>query len=201
MTLRHQTSAADPRGQILLIAGFAMAIIFFAVGLVVDGGIGLAQRREAQNVADFGALAGARIVAEHISGDLVNGTAAFAQAAITTADGANGGDAPTYGAPDGPRYVDEDGDILGYVGSGMPADAAGVTVRTERSWRPFFLGLFGTDQWSTNADATALGGYALNPAPSATRPARVRPYPRCTVTVSAACPGCTQTGAFTVRLR
>ena len=104
MTLRHPPSPSDPRGQILLIAGFAMAIIFFAIGLVVDGGIGLAQRREAQNVADFGALAGARIVAEHISGDLVNGTDAFAEAAITNAVVANGGDAPTYGAPDGPRY-------------------------------------------------------------------------------------------------
>ena len=165
---RPANSTADPRGQILLIAGFAMAVIFFAVGLVVDGGIGLAQRREAQNVADFGALAGARIVAEHVAGDLTNGTDAFTQAAITNAVIANGGDAPTFGAPGGPRYVDEDGSLLGYVGSGMPATAAGVTVSTERTWRPFFLGLFGIREWSTTANATALGGYALNPAPPGT---------------------------------
>ena len=42
-------------------------------------------------------------------------------------------------------------------------------------------------------------GYALTPVPFPTLPARVRPYPRCTVTVSSACPGRIQTGTSTDR--
>jgi uncharacterized membrane protein len=41
---------------------------------VIDGGYAFSQRRGAQNAADFAALAGARIIAENISQDTVNGT-------------------------------------------------------------------------------------------------------------------------------
>ena len=164
----------DPRGQIIVLAGLVMSLIVFAVGLVIDGGMGLAQRREAQNAADFGALAGARIVAQRIGGDTVNGTDALVQQAITNAVVANGGVAPTFGAPDGPRYVNDNGATLGFVGNGMPLDvngaveAAGVTVSSERDWDPFFLGFFGFDEMSTSAEATAKGGFSLAGPPAGT---------------------------------
>jgi hypothetical protein len=157
-----------PRGQIIVLAAFVMSLVVFAVGLVIDGGTGLAQRRAAQNASDFGALAGARIVAQRIGGDTVNGTDALVQQAITNAVVANGGMAPTFGAPDGPQYINDDGDLLGYVGAGMPTDAAGVQVTSEREWKPFFLGFFGFDQLSTSADATAKGGFSLAGPPAGT---------------------------------
>ncbi|HET8777661.1 MAG TPA: pilus assembly protein TadG-related protein, partial [Candidatus Limnocylindria bacterium] len=184
------TTSEAPRGQILVMAGVAMTLIFFAVGLVVDGGTGLAQRREAQNASDFGALAGARIVAEFISGDTTNGTDANVESAITNAVIANGGEPVTFGSPDGPRYIDEDGNLLGYVGDGIPADAGGVTVTSSRSWKPFFLGLFGIDEWETNASASAKGGYAINaPPPGNLFPAGIslaffQTYPFCSDDVS-----------------
>lgn len=165
MLSRPSLNPDQPRGQILVIFGFSMSLIIFAVGLVIDAGNGLAQRREAQNASDFGALAGARIIAQKVGGNTVDGTDANVMQAITNAVIANGGEAPTFGAPDGPRYVNEAGALLTYVGDGIPADAMGVTVSSERSWKPFFLSGFGVDEWTASADATARGGFALNPSP------------------------------------
>jgi hypothetical protein len=167
-------SGDHPRGQVVVLTGLSMALIVFAAGLVVDGGTGLAQRRAAQNASDFAAMAGARVVAYHVSGDAVNGTDANVMTAITNAAVANGADAPTFGAPDGPRYIDDAGNLLGYVGDGMPADAFGVTVRTERDWDTFFVRLFGITEWSTTASATAVGGFGENiPPPGGLFPAGI----------------------------
>ena len=152
-------SSDHPRGQVVVLTGLSMALIVFAAGLVVDGGTGLAQRRAAQNASDFAAIAGARVVAYHVSGDTSNGTDANVMTAITNAALANGADTPTFGAPDGPRYIDDVGNLLNYVGDGMPADAFGVTVQTERGWEPFFVRMFGIGEWTTTASATAVGGF------------------------------------------
>ena len=180
----------ESRGQIIVLFAIVMSLIFFAVGLVVDGGYGLAQRRASQNAADFGAMAGARVVAEMIGGDAVNGTDANAMAAIINAVTANGGDTPTFGPPDGPRYVDHEGNLLAYVGAGMPADAGGVTVRSERTWKPFFASIFGVEQWTAAAGATALGGFAdSTPPPGGMFPIGIalaffQTYPPCSGPIS-----------------
>ena len=157
--------AGDPHGQILILTGLSLAMIVFAAGLVIDGGTGLAQRRAAQNASDFAAIAGARVVAYKVGGDTVNGTDANVVTAISNAAEANGADPLSFGAPDGPRYIDDQGNLLTYVGAGMPANAAGVTVETTRSWDTFFVRLFGFSEWSTGATATARGGYAQNAPP------------------------------------
>lgn len=168
--LQSSTVQPEPRGQIIVVAGLVMGLVLFAAGLVIDGGTGLAQRRAAQNASDFGALAGARVIAQSIGGDSVNGTDANVKAAITNAVVANGGIAPTYGAPDGPRYVNDAGALLDYVGSGsgIPTGASGVQVTTAREWEPFFLGLFGFDQLDTAATAVAKGGFSLANPPAGT---------------------------------
>jgi hypothetical protein len=148
------------RGQVLVISAFAIVVLLMVTGLILDGGFGLAQRRVAQNGADLAALAGARVIAAFVTGDTVNGTDANVVASIDTTVAANHLPAVTYGAPDGPRYVNIEGNELAYVGTGtIPAGTAGVTVKTTRTWEPFFAGLFGVSQWSTQADATARGGY------------------------------------------
>jgi hypothetical protein len=180
----------EPRGQVIVLFGLVLFLIVFAAGLVVDGGMGLAQRREAQNASDFAALAGARIIAQRMGGDTVNGTDANVQAAMTNAVIANDGAALTFGAPDGPRYIADDGSLLGYVGSGLPTNAIGVTVETRRTWQPFFAQMFGIDEWETGASATARGGfYSGGPPPGSLFPAGIalsffQTYPFCTGPIS-----------------
>jgi hypothetical protein len=161
------------RGQSLVLFVLSLTAILLMVGVVIDGGYGLSQRRDAQNAADFAALDGARIIAEHVSGDTVNGTDANVQGAIARTALANGADPIVFGAPDGPAYVDTSGNIVGYVGDGtIPATAVGVRVGASRTWRPFFLGIVGVDSWSASASATAKGGYA-DGAPGGVFPAGV----------------------------
>ena len=155
-----------PRGQMLVLFALSLTAIVLLVGLVIDGGNALVQRRGSQNASDFAALAGARIIAELVGGDTLNGTDANVQLAISRAVASNGGAAVTFGSPNGPRYVDQAGALLGFVGTGaIPATAAGVTLTTDRSWRPYLLGVIGVSSWKASASATAKGGFCSNCAP------------------------------------
>jgi hypothetical protein len=157
----------DPRhgrhGQMLVMFAAALAAICLGVGLVIDGGYGLAQRRATQNAADFAALAGARIIAEKIGGNAMDGTDANVEAAITTTVAANDGAGVVFGAG-GPAYVNADGASVGWVGAGsIPSAAVGVTVPTSKTWQPFFLRVAGFGSWTASAQATARGGFAAGP--------------------------------------
>ena len=186
----HRTG--EPRGQMAVLFALVITLIIFAVGLVIDGGTGLAQRRASQNASDFAALAGARIVAERIGGDTVNGRDINVRDAIANAVQQNGGTPVTFGAPNGPRYVDNAGALLGYVGDAVdiPTNAVGVRVSSSRSWRPFFLSIFGVSQWSAGADATAKGGFSTAaPPPGTLFPAGIskafyETYPFCSGPIS-----------------
>src|SRR3954452_13087927 len=166
---RPRSRASTPaRGQILVLFALALTAIILSVGLIIDGGNALTQRRGAQNAADFAAMAGARIVAEWIGGDTTNGTDTNVQAAITNAAIANGGAPVVFGQPGSPQYVDKNGGMVGYVGGGtslIPAGSVGVTVNANRSWRPYFLGLIGAANWTASANATALGGFCQSCTP------------------------------------
>ncbi|HYM83970.1 MAG TPA: pilus assembly protein TadG-related protein [Candidatus Dormibacteraeota bacterium] len=158
----------------LVLFALASTAIILAVGLVIDGGYALVQRRASQNAADFAALSGARIIAEWIGGNTTDGTDANVRAAISSTIQVNGGAAITFGAPNGPVYVDSTGSPTGYVGvqpaNTIPAGTVGVTVASSRSWRPFFIGLAGFTDWSASAGATAKGGYAAGGPPGAVFP-------------------------------
>jgi Flp pilus assembly protein TadG len=126
----------------------ALPVIIIGVGLVIDGGNALAQRRGSQNASDLAALAGARIIAERIAGDTVNGTDANVVAAIDATIAANGGLALTYGSPSGPQYFNQNGNATGWVGAGtIPANTVGVKLGSSRTWKPYFLSLFGFNGW------------------------------------------------------
>ena len=165
---RTHSMVGRPRGQMVVLFALVVSVLILGVGLVVDGGNALVQRRASQNASDFGALAGARIIAEKVGGDLTNGTDANVQISITNAVLANGGTAPTFGAPSGPRYVDSNGALLGYVGAAtaIPATAGGVKVGSARTWKPYFLGIIGVNSWTASADATATGGFCVGCAPT-----------------------------------
>ena len=168
----HAPHPKQERGQVLVIVAVGMTALLMISGLVLDGGFGLAQRRWAQNAADLSALAGARVVASFVSGDTVNGTDGNVVQSIDATVDANNLPPVSYGAPDGPQYVDIEGNALGYVGAGsIPGATAGVSVTVDKAWRPFFAGLFGSGDWSTSADATARGGYrAGGPPPGSLLP-------------------------------
>jgi Flp pilus assembly protein TadG len=159
------TADRPQRGQILILFAFALTAIVLVVGLVVDGGYALSQRRASQNAADFAALAGARVIAEEVGGNTVDGTDTNVKTAISSTIATNGGAPITFGAPNGPVYVNTNGVTTGYVGVAangrdIPAGTVGVRVASSRTWRPFFLGLAGINNWSAGATATAKGGYA-----------------------------------------
>jgi hypothetical protein len=158
-----------PAGQMVVLFALVLGVVIMGVGLVVDGGNALVQRRGAQNAADFGALAGARVVAEWIDGDTTNGTDANVAAAINLGVTTNGATAVTFGSPNGPRYVRDDGALLGFVGTGaIPARTSGVQVGAAKSWRPYFLGIAGINSWTASAVATAKGGFSLAGPPAGT---------------------------------
>jgi hypothetical protein len=185
-------SRGRARGQMIVLFALALTAIIFMVGLVIDGGNALAQRRAAQNAADFAALSGSRIVALFVSGDVTNGTDEGVQNAISHSIAINGGTPVHYGPPanpgdpEGPRYVDGDGALLDYVGVGpIPDGAVGVKVGASRTWRPFFLGLAGINNWTASATATAKGGWAAggpggNVLPIGVAEAFFETYPFCT---------------------
>src|SRR6266852_2877791 len=151
---------SNARGQVLLLFALAATAIILGVGLVVDGGYALSQRRASQNASDFAALAGARVVAEWISGDTDNGT----DANVNTLN-INNATPVTFGGANSPVYVNHSGAIVpsagapgSYVGSGtIPTGAVGVKVVSSRTWTPFFLGIAGVRNWTAAADATAKG--------------------------------------------
>ena len=172
--IRATLAGRGQRGQFLVLFAVASIGVVLMVGLVVDGGFALVQRRASQNAADFAALAGARVIAERIGGNTTDGTDANVQAAISTTVASNGGAPVTFGAPDGPIYVNSAGASVGYVGAGaIPTSAVGVQVAASRSWAPFFLGIVGVQQWSAGAVATAKGGFAAGGPGSGVFPAGI----------------------------
>ena len=183
--------ARRTRGQMLVLFALVLGVVIMGVGLVIDGGNALVQRRGSQNASDFAALAGARVIAEFIDGDLTNGTDANVRTSITNAIVTNGGSPITFGAPNGPRYIDASGALLGYVGTGaIPATAVGVKVESSRTWSPYFLGIVGMNSWKASAEATAKGGYSLAaPPPGTLFPVGIalsffQTYPFCSGSVS-----------------
>jgi hypothetical protein len=170
----------------VVLFALVLGVVILAVGLVLDGGTALVQRRGSQNASDFGALAGARVIAEFVDGDTTNGTDANVRVAIQNAVTSNGGNAIAFAAPDGPRYVDSSGNQLGYVGTGaIPSGTAGVRVTSQKTWRPYFLGSMSVTTWTATTEATAKGGYSLaGPPPGSLFPVGIslaffQTYPFC----------------------
>jgi Flp pilus assembly protein TadG len=165
----HRSSASGrQRGQMVVLFALSATAIILAVGLVIDGGYALAQRRASQNASDFAALAGARVLSEFVAGDTNNGKDANVKLALVNTININNGIPITFGAPNGPVYIGTNGTIVpsagaatSYVGNGtIPAGAVGLKLTSSRTWTPFFLGLAGITNWTATTTATAKGGYS-----------------------------------------
>ena len=176
------------RGQFLVLFALASTVIILFAGLTIDGGYAFAQRRGSQNASDFAALAGARVIAEWVDGDTTNGTDANVAAAITNSIQANGASPITFGSPAGPIYVKTNGTPNGFVGfiadGKIPVGTVGVNVSSSRTWKPFFLGVIGINDWTASSTATAKGGYSIAGPPGTVFPAGISQatyltYPLC----------------------
>jgi len=147
------STRSSEQGQVLVLFTLALTALVLGAAVVVDGGFAFAQRRAAQNAADFAAMAGTRVIGVAKTGRPVGaGTALNVERAIEAALAAN--DAQLVSA----QYVDEEGVALGDVeGAGtIPSGAFGVVVKAKTDWQPFLLGSIGVIDWEASAGATAI---------------------------------------------
>jgi hypothetical protein len=144
-----QRDASRQQGQAIALLAIALAAIVAGVAIVVDGGYAFAERRQSQNAADFAAMAGTRVVGQHLVHQ--SSSAGNVTQAIQTTLAAN--DAVLESA----TYIDEAGNALGNVvgASSIPGNAFGVVVEAKTQWQPFLLGLVGITDWEAAAVATA----------------------------------------------
>lgn len=158
------TGRSAQHGQALALFALALTAIVLGAAVVVDGGYAYAQRRQAQNAADFAAIAGTRVVGVALTGQPAGaGTATNVEGAINATLAANG--AQLIRA----QYVDETGTALGDVvgAASIPDDAFGVVVEARTDWQPFLLGVIGISDWTAASSAAAktpgqsLGGGVL----------------------------------------
>jgi Flp pilus assembly protein TadG len=152
----------NERGQILVIvAGGAIALLLL-MGLVIDGGVALFNRRDAQNSSDVMALAGTKYVADAQQGKTRIDASTWA--ALTRSAAANDcvatGPVPCtwqawFVAKGAAGPVDIAGGPLN-SSSTVPANALGVRVAVRRLPGTFVVGLAGINKWDVNTQATAV---------------------------------------------
>ena len=165
MTERRKERAdarSGERGQALALFSGGLIALLIMAGLVLDGGISSVNRRDSQNAADLGALAGTQAVADfHLNG---TGMSATVYAAIDEVVKANGCDPnATMPCTWTAEYVQPTtGFSTVTVGSGVngsgaiPATAQGVQVAIQRSSDVTFLKVIGQSAFDVGAEATAL---------------------------------------------
>jgi hypothetical protein len=151
------------KGQALVLVVFAIIALLVVLGLAVDGGMIILDRRRMQNASDAGALAGTRLLARAICGDGADDAAIVAEVnhyaernGVPDTDGQPGNGINDNVAAD---YVNFDEVVLGRVGAGaIPNGSTGVSV-TARINRPtYFVSLIGIDTAGASAAAMAMTG-------------------------------------------
>ena len=141
----------EQRGQTLVLFALLLVVILGGAGLLVDGGMAWANRRQAQAAADLAALAAARAIAD--GGFQCNATGlASAQAAATTVASFNGFSNVTVEYP---------------TASGNHTGCSYVRVTVSRSMATTFSRVMGQDTWTPQATAVGaamqvLGAAAAN---------------------------------------
>jgi Flp pilus assembly protein TadG len=151
-------------GQVIVVFALMLMGLLLAADLVLDGSFAWVKQRQAQNAADFAAIAGAN--------DLRAGkTDPQILATVKTVAGDNGASVQTaeythlinVGAAGQLSVPYPTASIVGSQLSGLaPADANGVKVVAIRSWTPFLPALWG----GSTANAGASGAARFNRAGS-----------------------------------
>jgi Flp pilus assembly protein TadG len=155
------------RGQALVMIALAMTALVAFLALSIDGGMAYNQRRESQNGADSGAVAGAYTVLSQRRASAVN------QAAVRTRVNQA---VQAHGIPDTDGlpnnringnvdvfYTNSEGQILGSgcqvsvnCSSAVANQAWGVTVRVRKPFTTFFAGIVGRPNMTVAANAVGV---------------------------------------------
>jgi hypothetical protein len=168
------------RGQMVVIVALSLTVLVAMAGLVIDGGMALANRRQVQNAADAAALAGTRVLGLDLKWRAVNAgnpsppPRPFADTDTAVCDAINnalayntnpGQTIPAidcYTGSDNAWYVKFNADKtitnLGRVGEGVPGLAQGVKVIGNGQSDTFLMGVIGISNITVGANATALAG-------------------------------------------
>jgi hypothetical protein len=171
--MKHSTQEPQrraERGQALALFVLASTVIFAAAGLVVDGGMAFMNRRDAQNAADLGAMAGTRVIADYYTQDATKHSRDVWDA-IDAAVQANG--CTTGGAVPcswnasflRPATTGPGTELIGgtqlhggipETGVPLPLGTQGVEVAISRQPRTFLLSIIGMTEWDVAATAQAI---------------------------------------------
>jgi len=163
----HQTRRRRQRGQTMLIFILIMTTLLGFLGLVMDGGQAFHARRQMQNAADAGALAGSYVLLQNRFAS--NYPGAFQTAAVKAAQAA----AEANGAPD-PDGTKNDGintaltitptDVYGNPTATGWSDplVRGMKVVVASSYETLFIRVVGITKYDVKTTATGAWGYTSN---------------------------------------
>jgi len=145
------------RGQVMVLFAVCLLVIMGMAAIAVDGGYGLVQQRRAQNAADFGAVASAKILAGLCAGGAAPANTDIYQEIQFVVDQ----NAPAVGSSWVGHYLDGNGTDLGSLVTNVPntyppVSACGVSVDTNPHWTPYIAGIMGSNGLQTVATAKAL---------------------------------------------
>jgi hypothetical protein len=157
------------RGQILVIFTMMLVVLILVTGLVVDGGNAFLNRRDSQNSADIGALAGTKRLADyyvHGSAFTASDNAFTAIQTRMTQNGCTAGSGCTWTAHYiGPRTgaTFQDLGVVGANDTVVPGafsgqKAMGIKVDIAKTAPTYFLGVIGQSSWKISTTATAISG-------------------------------------------
>ena len=138
--IRRDTEREGQRGQALVLFAILLVVILGGAGLLVDGGMAWANRRQAQAAADLAVLAAAKAIAE--GGFQCNASGlAVAQAAATSVAGFNGFSSVNVEYP---------------ATGGSHTGCNYVRVTVSRTMATTFSRVLGQNTWTPQASATAM---------------------------------------------
>jgi hypothetical protein len=152
------------RGQVLVIVAGGVITLLLILGLVIDGGIAVFNRRDGQNVADVAALAGAQEVANfHTGKDLTPNTWAAIDDSVTANGCSAGASVPCswrawYVGPGSTGPVDLGAPMTSATpgNPAVPTTALGVRVQVDRQPGTFLSRLAQIEHWDVTTQATAI---------------------------------------------
>jgi hypothetical protein len=159
---------------LVIVAGGAITLLLI-MGLVLDGGVAVFNRRDAQNTSDVMALAGTKFVGDTQQNKTrvdANTWAALTRSAAANDCVATAAVPCTWQAwyvrtgANGPVDISP----VGSPAAGVPASAIGVRVAVRRRPSTFVVGLAGITSWDVNTQATAVAEVPNTAPPGALLP-------------------------------
>ncbi len=151
------------QGQAIVIMAFAVVAMAALVGLAIDGGRAYSDRRQVQNTADAAAMAGVRVLAQHMVECAARSVASDNAVGYAIADFANRNGIAVNSSTSRVRawYVNAADQPVGEIGVGLgiPLGATGVQVSVAMTDTTTFLKVVGQDRYQVAASTVAVADY------------------------------------------